>query len=242
MLFEHVTLKTLSPFRKSLFVFVFCLCTPLMSQDDHKTYFDNLTLDPDGHICYVEFLGESEFDRIEYREEGRGMISIFHMSDELVKYVETKDFDDDTVPDIITVEWTNSGTDIRRLILYRGKEYKEHLVRHLRHALGTASRHIIHDRSEEQERSKDIKARLDELEKRPIADDEVGVFTTDGGFRRVDHKDLRYAFSAAGNLNSVLSEIVSGDYKVLSQKTALTKEYKLDIDILLSLDPRAYPQ
>ena len=206
-------------------------------QQDHKTYFDNLTLDPDGHICYVEFLEGSDFNRIEYREEGRGMISLYETVEELAKYVETRDFNEDDMPDIITIDWTMDGTDIRRLTLYRGPQYKEHLVKHLRHALGTASRHIIRDTGAELQRSREIQDRLDELEKRPISDDEVGVFTTEAGFRPVDHKDIRYVFVAAGNLNAVLSDIVAGDYKVLSKRTELTKEYKLDIDILLSLDP-----
>lgn len=219
---------------------LFLLSVPAQAQDDTKegrTYFDNLTLDPDGHICYVEFLDGSAFDRIEYREEGRGMISLYSNTEERAIYVETKDFDDDKRPDIITVEWTYGGTDIRRVTYYRGRAYSDHLTKHLRHALGTASRHIIKDREEERGRVREIRSRLQELEERPIEEGEVGIFSSDDGFLVRDHKDIRYAFVAADNLNKVLSEIVSGDYKVLSQKTDLTKEYKLDIDILLALDP-----
>jgi len=225
---------------KALCVLTLCLSAPLLGQDDNKTYFDNLTLDPDGHICYIEFLNGSDIDRIEYREEERRMISLYQTIDGLQKYVETKDFDGDGTPDIITVEWRNNGRDIRRLTLYHGSGYEEHLVKHLHHALGTAKRHIIRDQSVEQQRSKDIQSRLEELEKRPIGKDEAGIFTTESGFVVSDHKDIRYAFSAAGNLQKVLADIVAGDYKVLSQRTSLTTEYRLDIGILLDLDPKKH--
>ncbi len=202
-----------------------------------RTYFDNLTLDPDGHICYTESLDGSDMNRIEYREEGRGIISLYKTVNGLAKIVETKDFNDDRKPDIITVEWIRDGTDITRTTLYRGRQYAEHLKVHLQHALHTATRHLIRDREVERERASEIRGRIEELNNRVIGEDEVGIFTSTGGFRSADHKNIRYAFSAADNLNSVLSAIVAGDYRLLSQKTELTKEYKLDIDILLSLDP-----
>ncbi len=224
----------------AVFVMMVTLLVASAAQDEpvsHRTYYENLTVDPDGHICYVEFLDGSDFDRIEYREEGRGTVSLYKKEDELVKYVETKDFNEDRKPDIITIEWTIDGTDIRRTTVYYGREYASHLVKHLRHALATAHRHIIRDKEVEKQRSTDIEARIAEIERRQIGEEEIGFFTTEKGFVPVAHKDLRYAFAAAGNLNLALSEIISGDYKVLSRSTELTKEYRLDIDILLSLDP-----
>jgi hypothetical protein len=205
-----------------------------------RTYFDNITLDPDGHICYTESLDGTDMNRIEYREEGRGRVSIYETSGELAKYVETTDFDGDNKPDIITVEWTAGGTDVTRLILFRGAEYREHLKRHLLHALRTSTHSHFLGRPEEQERSKEIRTRLEDLDKAEVSDGDIGIYTTDHAFQANNHKDLKYAFAASDNLNGALANIVGGDYKVLSQRTQLTNEFKLDIGILLSINPAAH--
>lgn len=217
---------------------LFLLFLPLVStfaQDQKKTLFENLSIDPAGHVCYVESLDENPLNRIEFRTNGKNVVSIF-VTDHATK-VEITDYDSDGMGDVIYVEKEEGKRDVKNSTFYRGDEFQRHLQRHLQHALRTAMHPLIAEQPEEKARADQIRSTLERLTERRIPPEEVGIYSSETMFEASASKDIRYAFSASDTLNSALQAIVNGDYRVLSQEPHIVKKYNIEIKILTSVEP-----
>lgn len=202
-----------------------------------KTVFGNISIDESGHVCYSESLGPDPLDRIEFRTNGKDVLSLYLSLGERTREVEVTDFNSDGRPDLIHIEWTSADGSTRTASYYRGPEYREHLRHHLLHALAATRRHLIKDRPEELQRASVIEARLQHLEATAIGTSEVGVYGDDATFSPSAHKDLRYAFIASDTLVTALRSLIDGDVRVLSRPPEVVPRYRLDLDILLAIDP-----
>lgn len=212
----------------------------LLAQDPDpgkKTIFESMSIDESGHVCYVEALDENPLNRLEYRTDGKDVLYIYVMVGPVAKTVEVTDLNNDKFPDLIHVEWVREDGSVVKTNFYRGPAYREHLRRHLQHALTTTQRHIIKDRPEEKARAVEIEVSLKRLEGRAIGASEVGLYSHDKLFQPSAHKDIRYAFIASDTLCTALRSIVDGDVRVLSRRPEIVPTYRLDIDILLGVDP-----
>lgn len=222
------------------FTFLPAISVPLSAQDppnDPKTVFENMTIDEAGHVCYTESLGPNPLDRIEFRTDGKDVLLLFVTLGERTRQVEVTDLNNDLRPDLIHIEWTREDGTTRTASYYRGPEYREHLRHHLLHALTTTRRHLIKDRPEEQLRASRIEARIKQLEATNIAPAEAGIYGDDATFSPSGHKDLKYAFLASDTLMTALRALVDGDVRILSRPPEIVPRYRLDLDILLSIDP-----
>lgn len=212
------------------------------AQDEpgRKTYFQNLFLDYEGHICYAEGLDENPMNRIEYRTDGRDIIGIFLAKGDIRTKVEITDFNADGKADLVYIEKDHGEHDVTKVNFFRGPQYQEHLRRHFGHALRTASHPLIKDEPEERERTKKIEEGMELLDKTTIGPDDIGVYSADGLFQVIRHKDIEFAFVAADTLNNALRAIVEGDYRLLSQEPQIVKKYDLEINLLTRIDPAVH--
>ncbi len=218
----------------------FLIVIPLLAvaQDpEKKTYFENITMDPEGHVCYSETIGKDPMDRLEYRMNGKRVLDVYQATDSYHVKIEVSDFDNNGKADLIYIEWEYGEERIEKANLYRGKQYQEHLRRHLMHALRTASHPLIKERPDEQIRARQIQSSLDRLEKHSIQADETGLYSAENLFEPSNHKDIRYAFIASDTLAQALQTIIEGDYKLLSQQPEIVSKYQMEIKILLGIDP-----
>ena len=214
------------------------LLTPaLPAQEQKKTYFGNMFLDPQGHICYSEALDENALNRIEYRADGLEVISIFDSKGEVRIKVEVTDFNSDGNPDLIYLEKDLGERSVRKANFFRGTHYQEHLKRHFGHALRTAIHPLIKDDPAEKNRAFQIEQGMKALDSIKLKNDDVGVYSAEGFFHVTRHKDIQLAFAAADTLISALRHIVEGDYRVLSQEAQIVKKYGPEIRILTGIDP-----
>jgi len=204
-----------------------------------KTYFQNLFLDPEGHICYTEALDENPMNRLEYRTDGREIVGILSSKGDHRTKIEITDFDSDGKPDLIYIEKDQGEHDITKINFFRGPKYQEHLTRHFGHAMMTATHPLIKDEPVEKKRAAEIQRGLDMLAGIHLTDDDMGVYSAEELFRVVPHKDIRLAFVAADTLSAALKTIVEGDFRVLSQEPEIVKRYSLEIGILMGIDPSA---
>ncbi len=212
----------------------------LIAQDpdpEKKTIFESMSIDETGHVCYVEALDDNPLNRLEYRTDGKDVLYIYETIGSVAKTVEVTDLNNDQQPDLIHVEWMREDGSVGKTNFYRGTGYREHLRRHLQHALTTTQRHVIKERPEEKTRAAEIEASLKRLEGHAIGSSEIGLYTHDSLFQPSSHKDIRYAFIAADTLCSALRRVVDGDVRVLSRRPEIAPTYRLDIGILLALDP-----
>jgi len=207
------------------------------NEDSRKTYFGNLFLDHEGHICYMEGLDNNPLNRLEYRSDGREIIGIFTAAGENRTKVEITDFNSDGRPDLIYMEKDAGEHTVTKVNFFRGSDYQEHLKRHFGHALRTATHPLIKDNPEEKKRATQIEEGLKALSKMELNRDDMGVYSADGLFRVTRHKDIQLAFVAADTLANALKYIVEGDYRILSQEAQIANKYSLEIKILLGIDP-----
>lgn len=212
-------------------------CLAQNTDREKKTYFENITIDPEGHVCYTEAIGDNPMNRLEFRINGKRVLNVFQTHESYQTKIEVSDFDSDGRADLIYVERDYGGKQIEKANLYRGKEYQEHLKRHLMHALRTASHPLIKDRPDEQMRARQIQSSLQELEKHSIQPPEMGFYSAEKLFERSNHKDISYAFIASDTLAQALRSVIEGDYKMLSQQPEIVSKYQLEIKILLNIDP-----
>lgn len=208
---------------------------------EKRTYFENITIDPEGHVCYTESIGKNPLNRIEYRINGKTVLDVYYSFETYGTKIEVSDFDGDGSADLIYVEREYEENRIEKVNFYRGKQFQEHLKRHLLHALRTASHPLIRERPDEQMRARQIQSSLAALEKHSVAGGETGFYTAERLFEPSNHKDIAYAFLASDTLARALRSIIEGDYKVLSQEPEMVAKYKLEISILLSIDPAMRP-
>ncbi len=204
---------------------------------DKKTVFGNMSVDETGHVCYIEPIGRGPLDRLEFRTDGKDVLFLYLTANESSKQVEVTDLDRDGRPDLIHIEWVSPKGITTQASYYRGPEYREHLRHHLLHALAATRRHLIKDKPEEQQRATMIEARLKQMEARTIAPSEIGVYRDKPSFTPSDHKDLRYAFIASDTLTAALRSLVDGDVRILSRTPEIVPTYRIDIDLLLAIDP-----
>lgn len=227
--------------RKPILLF-FVLVQTCFSQNtdrEKRTYFENITIDPEGHVCYTEALGDNPMNRLEFRINGKRVLNVFQVLESSQTKIEVSDFDSDGKADLIYVERDYREKTIEKVSLYRGKEYQEHLKRHLMHALRTASHPLIKDRPDEQMRARQVQSSLQELEKHSIQQSEMGFYSAERLFEPSNHKDISYAFTASDTLIQALRLVIEGDYKMLSQQPEIVTRYQLEIKILMNIDPAA---
>ena len=216
---------------------------PLNGQENGKgknTYFHNISIDDEGHVCYSESMPGNSFNRIEYRANGKSTLDIFFKDDIARVAVQLTDFDNNGNVDHIYVmreDLTKKKNNIRKIDYYRGPEYLEHLKRHLKHALLTATHPLIAHRPDEQERARQIENDLDAMNKIRIKNDELGTYTPDGMFAGLQTAERKETFLASDTLNAAVRKILSGDFKVLSQTPEITTKYNVEINSLLSIHP-----
>lgn len=217
-----------------------CLLHAQESGDSKKTYFGNLFLDTEGHICYMEPLDDNPLNRFEYRSDGREIISIFKASGENRSRVEITDYNSDGKPDLIYLERDAGEHTVTKVNFFRGSDYVEHLKRHFGHALVTATHPLIKDDPAEKKRAAQIEVGLEALNNIELKKDDIGIYSAERLFKVTRHKDIQLAFVAADTLVKALKYIVEGDYRILSQEAQIAKTYGLEIGILLGFDPANY--
>ncbi len=208
--------------------------------ETRKTYFQNLFLDHEGHICYTEMLDKNPLNRLEYRTDGREIIGIFFAEGELRTRVEITDFDADGKADLVYIEKDLGERNVTKVNFFRGAQYQEHLKKHFGHALRTATHPLIKDEPEEVLRAQTIREGLALIEKTKLEQEDMGVYSSEGLFRVERHKDIQFAFVASDTLSNALRIIVEGDYRILSQEPQIVKKYNLEIGILTRIDPSVH--
>ncbi len=104
---------------------------------EKKTIFESISIDESGHVCYMEALDENPLNRIEYRTNGKDVLYVYATAGGMAKMVEVTDLNSDQSPDLIHVEWMREDGSVVKTNFYRGPAYREHLRRHLQHALTT---------------------------------------------------------------------------------------------------------
>lgn len=220
------------------FLFALVCLSPAQDPDDPKpTVFGSMTVDAAGHVCYTEPIPGGNLDRLEFRTDGKDVLYLFQTVHGSSKVLEVTDLDLDHRPDLIHIEWTGSDGITNKASFYRGPGYREHLRQHLLHALASTRRHLIKDRPEEQQRALLIEERLKRLESGSIKPGEIGVYDENATFQPSGHKDLRYAFIASDTLTTALRRLIDGDVRVLSRPPDIVPTYRIDLDILLAIDP-----
>ncbi len=205
-----------------------------------NTYFHNISVDAEGHVCYLENIAGSEFNRIEYRTNGKSTLDIFFQDDEARVTVQLSDYDNNGVVDHVYVmreDLSKKKNNVRTVDYYRGPEYLEHLKRHYKHALLTATHPLIAHRPDEQERARKIKKNLEAMDNINIKTNELGVYTADGMFVESKSGDVKESFLACDTLNSAVRNVLSGDFRVLSQTPEITKKYNVEINALAGIKP-----
>ena len=222
---------------------LFLTSTPSNGQDNAEkknTYFHNISIDSEGHVCYFENMWGSPLNRIEYRTNGKSTLDIFFEDDIARMNVQLTDFNNDGNVDLIYVmreNLTKKKGAIRKIDFYRGPEYLEHLKRHYKHALLTATHPLIKHRPDEQERAKQIEKDLEALDNQRIRQTDTGTYTQEDLFIRSQSVEITDAFSASDTLNVAVRSILSGDFRVLSKTPEITTKYNLEINTLLGIDP-----
>ena len=211
-----------------------------VAQDDGaaKTYYENLSLDPEGRICYMEALGNDPLSRIEYRSNGRFTLDLVFVDGARRTKIEASDLDGNGTADLIYVEQDAGERDVEIMSLYRGPAYREHLKRHFDNALRTSTYPLIKSQPEEQKRAKRIQSDLDSLDQKDIGPMEMGIYMPDLHFHPNQHREIQYAFMATDTLSNVLGKVTKGDFRLLSRKADIAKKYHTEIDMLLTLDPK----
>jgi len=203
-----------------------------------KTYYDNLSLDSEGRICYMEALGSDPLSRIEYRSNGRFTLDLVYVDGVHRTKIEASDLDGDGTADLIYVEQDAGERDVEIISLYRGPAYREHLKRHFDNALRTSTYPLIKSQPEEQRRAKQIRSDLDSLDQKDIGPMEMGIYMPDLHFHPNHHREIQYAFMATDTLSNILGRVAKGNFRMLSRKAEIAKKYHTEIDMLLTLDPK----
>jgi len=210
------------------------------SGEKKPTYFEQISIDPEGHVCYLERIGKSDLNRIEYRADGKSELEIFFESDTARSNVRLTDFDNDGKVDLIYVmreSLKGAKTPIRKVDYYRGPQYLEHLKRHFKHALVTASHPLIKNRPDEQERAKQIEKDIARLNSLKISEQEIGTYSQEDSFTESPSAAIQEVFAASDTLNSAVRTVLSGDFRVLSKTPEITSRYNVEINTLVSIDP-----
>jgi len=229
--------------RKTIFLgVVFCCLASLSlaqnSDDKKRTYFENITIDSEGHVCYFEPFSTNGLNRIEYKTNGKSELDIFFESESARINIRLTDFNNDDKVDLIYVMKENIiAKIIRKVDFYRGPEYLEHLKRHYKHALLTATHPLIKHRPDEVQRAKEIENELERLNTQHIEPAEMGAYRQDMQFMESKVKELAGAFVASDTLNSAVRTVLEGDFRVLSQRPEITTKYYMEISTLLGIDP-----
>ena len=203
-----------------------------------KTYYDNLSLDSEGRICYMEALGSDPLSRIEYRSNGRFTLDLVYIDGSHRTKIEASDLDGNGTADLIYVEQDAGERDVEIISLYRGPAYREHLKRHFDNALRTSTYPLIKSQPEEQKRAKQIRSDLDSLDQKDIGPMEVGIYMPDLHFHPNRHREIQYAFMATDTLSNILERVSEGNFRLLSRKAEIAKKYHTEINMLLTLDPK----
>lgn len=208
------------------------------SEDKKRTYFENISIDSEGHVCYFEPFSTNGLNRIEYKTNGKSELEIFFESESARVNIRLTDFNNDAKVDLMYVMNENiTAKIIRKVDFYRGPEYLEHLKRHYKHALLTATHPLIKHRPDEIQRAKEIENELDRLNAQHIEPGEMGAYRQDMQFMESKGKELAGAFTASDILNSALKNVLEGGFRVLSQKPEITTKHSLEISTLLGIDP-----
>ncbi|MBI3005935.1 MAG: hypothetical protein HYY49_11065 [Ignavibacteriales bacterium] len=205
-----------------------------------NTYFHNISIDAEGHVCYLESMPGNAVNRIEYRANGKSMLDIFFEDDIARVTVQLSDFDNEGTVDHIYVmreELTGTKGNIRKIDYYRGPQYLEHLKKHYKHALLTATHPLIAHRPDEKERAKKIEKSLDAMNSISIEKLEMGTYTADGMFVELRSPELQETFMASDTLNTAVRNILTGDFRILSKSPEITTKYNIEINTLLSIKP-----
>ena len=208
------------------------------SDDKRRTYFENISVDSEGHVCYFEPFSANGLNRIEYKTNGKSELEIFFESESARINIRLTDFNNDARVDLIYVMNENiTAKIIRKVDFYRGAEYLEHLKRHYKHALLTATHPLIKHRPDEVQRAKEIENELERLNKQLIGPGAMGAYRQDMQFMESKGKELAGAFVASDILNSAVKNVLEGDFRVLSQTPEVTTKYYMEINTLLGIDP-----
>lgn len=208
------------------------------SADKKRTYFENITIDSEGHVCYFEPFSANGLNRIEYKTNGKSDLEVFFESESARIHIRLTDFNNDGKVDLIYVMNENiTARVIRKVDFYRGPAYLEHLKRHYKHALMTATHPLIKHRPDEVQRAKEIEHELERLNRQDIKAGEVGAYRQDMQFMESKGKELAGAFEVSDILNSAVRSVIEGDFRVLSQTPDITSRHYAEINTLLGIDP-----
>ncbi|MBI4428121.1 MAG: hypothetical protein HY562_03285 [Ignavibacteriales bacterium] len=210
------------------------------AEQNKNTYFHNISIDAEGHVCYLESLPGNPINRIEYRTNGKSTLDIFFEDDVVRSTIQLTDYNADGSIDhvyIMREDLIKKKGGIRKVDYYRGPEYLEHLKRHYKHALLTATHPLIAHRPDEKERARKIEKDLEAMNNISINKDAMGMYTPEGMFLELQSADVKESFLASDTLNVAVRNVLTGDFRVLSKTPEITRKYNVEINSLLSIKP-----